>query len=112
MLNRGWQIWRVHPVLVAAAAGAVVGAANAIFIEARGLWLGKPTGVLPLLFPAAHGLRGGQTDAMQTALLLLIEFAGNLVGFSLVFALPVALFVGMRRLFVGQKRAASPEERP
>ena len=112
MLKRGWQIWRAHPVRVAAAAGAVVGAANAILIEARGLWLGKPVGVLPLLFPAAHGLREGQTDPMQTALLLLIEFAGNLVGFSLLFAVPVALFVGMHRLVTGQKRAASPEERP
>jgi hypothetical protein len=112
MLKRAWQIWRAHPVLVAAGAGAVVGAANAILIEVGGIWLGKSTGVLPLLFPAAHGPRGGQTDAMQTALLLLIEFAGNLVGFSVLFAVPVAAFVGIRRLFAGQKRAASPEERP
>ena len=85
MLKRAWQIWRAHPVLVAAGAGALVGAANAILIEVGGIWLGKSTGVLPLLFPAARGLRGAQTDAMQTALLLLIEFAGNLVGFSVLY---------------------------
>jgi hypothetical protein len=112
MLKRGLQIWRAHPVLVAAAAGALSGAANAILLEAGGLWHGNSTGVLSLFFPATHGPRVGQTDAVQTALLLLIEFAGNVVGFSLLFAVPVAVYVGIRRVFTGQKRAASPEERP
>lgn len=112
MLKRGLQIWRAHPILVALAAGAVVGAANAILLEAGGLWHGNPTGVLSLFLPATHGPRVAQTDAMQTSLLLLIEFAGNMVGFSLLFGVPVLIFVGIRRVFAGKKRAASPEERP
>ena len=106
------RIWRAHPILVSAAIGAMVGGGNAILIEAGGLWGGKSIGVLSLLFPSTHGPRVGQTDAMQTALLLLIEFAGNVLGFSLLFAVPAALFAGIWHVFAGQKRAASPEERP
>ena len=106
------QICRAHPVLVAAAAGALVGAVNAILLEAGGLWHGNSTGVLSLFLPAAHGRGAGQTGATQTALLLLIEVAGNMVGFCLLFALPVAVLVGIRRVFARHKRAASPEERP
>ncbi len=51
-------------------------------------------------------------STLQVTLLLLIEIAGNVLGFALVFAAPVALVVGIRRVFPGQKRAASPEERP
>ena len=112
MLKKGIQICRAHPVLVAAAAGALVGAANAILLEAGGLWHGNSTGVLSLFLPATHGQGTGQTGATQTALLLLIEFAGNMVGFCLLFALPVAVFVGILRMFAGKQRTAPPEERP
>jgi hypothetical protein len=112
MLKRAMQIWRGHPVLVGAAVGAIFGAGNAILIEAGGLWQGSSNGVLSLFLPAAHRPPVGQTDIMQTALLLLIEIAGNVLGFSLLFAVPVALFVGIRGMFGRHKRAASPEERP
>jgi hypothetical protein len=112
MLKRGIQVLRSHPVLVAAAVGALFGAVNALLLEAGGFLHRNSTGVLPLFFPAANGPRVGETDAMQTALLLLIEFGGNILGFTLLFVVPVALFVGIRRVFAGQKRAASPEERP
>ena len=112
MLKAGVRIWRSHPVLAAIAAGAICGAANAIFIEVGGFLHGNSRGVLPLLFPGVHAPRVGQNDATQTALLLLIEVAGNVLGFSLLFGVPVALIVGMRRVFAGHKRAASPEERP
>jgi hypothetical protein len=112
MLKRGIEIWRAHPVLVAAAIGALFGAVNAVFLEVGGLWQGSSTGVLSLFLPAAHAPRAGQADATQTALLLLIEVAGNVVGFCLLFAVPVAVFVGIRRIFAERKRTASPEERP
>jgi hypothetical protein len=71
------------------------------------------TGVLPLLFPiSASGVQVGQMSAMQVTLLLLIEIAGNVLGFALVFTVPVALFFGIRRVVMGPKKAASPEERP
>ena len=99
-------------MLVAAAIGAIAGAANTVLLEVGGLWRGNSTGVLSLFLPAAHAPRAGQADAIQTALLLLIEVAGNVVGFCLLFAVPVAVFVGVRRVFAERKRAASPEERP
>ena len=111
MLKAGVLIWRSHPILVAGAIGAIFGGANAILIEIGGLLHRNATGVLPLFFPAGHTPQGGQTDAMQTAVLLLIEFAGNVLGFALLFATPVALFVAIRRIVAG-KRTASPEERP
>jgi hypothetical protein len=43
-------------------------------------------------------------NAIQTAGLLLIEVAGNLVGFAVLFAVPVALVVGVRRLLRGGRR--------
>ena len=112
MLKAGMRIWRSHPVLIAAAFGAIFGAANVIFIEVGGLLHGGASGVLSLFFPAVRSARAVQTDAMQTALLLLIEVVGNVLGFSLLFAVPVALIAGFWRVFAGHKRAASPEERP
>ena len=103
------RIWRTHPVLVAVTVGAIVGAVNAILIEVGGLWHANSGGVLSLFLPAAHGPRQGQTDAVQTALLLLIEFAGNVLGFSLLFAVPVGVLAVIRRVVGGDKRAASPE---
>ena len=44
--------------------------------------------------------------ALQVTLLLLIEIAGNVLGFALVFAAPVALVVGIRRLL--RRRESEP----
>ena len=56
-------------------------------------------------FSSAHGPRQGQTDAVQTALLLLIEFAGNVLGFSLLFAVPVGVLAVIRRVVGGDKKS-------
>ena len=70
-------------------------------------------GVLSLFLPAAHGPRQGQTDAVQTALLLLIEFAGNVLGFSLLFAVPVGVLAVIRlSLAATKERPLLSEERP
>lgn len=98
------QIWRSHPILFAATIGAVFGGANAILIELGGLLHRNSTGVLALLFPSSVYSSGvGPTTAMQTALLLLIEVAGNVLAFAVLFTAPVALFVGIRRIFSSSK---------
>lgn len=102
---------RSHPIWSAAGIGALFGAANAVFLEIGGLRHRAMTGVLPLLFPFS-AIGTGQMSAMQVTMLLLIEIAGNVLGFALVFAVPVALVFGIRRMFMGPKRTASPEERP
>jgi hypothetical protein len=104
MLKIGMRIWQSHPILTAAGIGAVFGAANAIYLEIGGLRHHTMTGVLPSLFPSSmFGSRASQMTALQVALLLLIEVAGNVLGFALVLAAPVALVVGIRRLFRGRK---------
>ena len=109
MLKVGIRAGRRHPILVAAGAGAVFGAMYALVIEIGGFLHRNSSAVLPLLFPAAHGSRMGQMNAIQTGGLLLIEVAGNVVGFAVLFTFPVAVVVGVRRIFKGRriKRTAS-----
>ncbi|MGA8089653.1 MAG: hypothetical protein WCA10_20445 [Terracidiphilus sp.] len=103
MLKVGMRVWRNHPVLVAAGMGAVFGAVYAVLIEIGGFLHRNSSAVLPLLLPAAHGFRVGQMNAIQTAGLLLIEMAGNVVGFAVLFSVPVAVAVGVRRIFKGRR---------
>ncbi len=92
-------MWRSHPVLVAVGIGAIIGAANAVVLETRGLLHQTATGVLSLLFPSSvSGARISQMTALQVALLLLIEVAGNVLGFAMLCATPVAAIVGVRRI--------------
>lgn len=103
MLKSGMRIWRSHPILVAAGVGAVFGGMYAVLIEIAGFWHGNSSAVLPLLFPAAHRSRGGELNAVQTASLLLIEVAGNMLGFAVLFLVPVAIVVGVLRIFKGRR---------
>jgi hypothetical protein len=103
MPKAGMHVLRNHPILVAAGAGAILGAAYTALIEIGGLTNGNSSAVLPLLFPAAHGSSAGQMNAVQTAGLLLIEMSGNMLGFAALFSIPVAIAVGVRRLFKGRR---------
>ncbi len=96
------HVLRKHPILAAAGAGAILGAAYTALIEVGGLTHGSSSAVLPLLFPVAHGSSGGQLNAVQTAGLLLIEMAGNMLGFAALFLMPVAIVVAVRRLIKGK----------
>src|SRR5579859_4514898 len=98
MLKTGINAWRRRPVLVAAGVGAVFGGVYAVLIEIGGLLHRNSSAVLPLLFPAGHGSHAGEMNAVQTATLLLVEVIGNVVGFSLLFSIPVAVGVGVRRV--------------
>ena len=107
MLKIRMRIWRSHPVLGAAGIGAIFGALNAVVLEIGGLRHRTMTGVLPFLFPSSvYGSGMSQLTALQVTLLLLIEIAGNVLGFALVFAAPVALVVGIRRLL--RRRESEP----
>jgi hypothetical protein len=97
------RVWRSHPVLVSAGVGGVFGAMYALLIEIGGFLHRNSSAVLPLLFPAGHGSRVGQMNAVQTAGLLLIEVAGNVVGFAVLFSVPVAVVVGARRILRGRR---------
>ncbi len=99
MLKTEMRVWRRHPVLVAAGVGAVSGGVYAVVIEIGGFLHRNSSAVLPLMFPVGHGSRAGEMNAFQTAILLLIEVAGNVVGFAVLFSVPVAVAVGVRRIF-------------
>jgi len=103
MLKTGINAWRRHPVLVAAGVGAVFGASYTVLVEIGGFLHRNSSAVLPLLLPAGHGSRAGQMNAVQTATLLLVEVIGNIVGFSILFSVPVAIAVGVRRMFKGRR---------
>lgn len=109
MLKRALRLWRSHPISVAAFIGALIGAVEAIAIELRGLMHRNSGGVVPLLWssPASHP---GQANALQIAFLLLVEVAANILVFAALFALPVALIVGTRRILRG--KTESPPDRP
>ena len=86
MLKTVMRIGRSHPIWSAAGIGAIIGAVNAVSLEIGGLRHRAMTGVLPFLFPSsASGIQVGQMSTLQVTLLLLIEIAGNVLGFALLF---------------------------
>jgi hypothetical protein len=103
MLKLAMQTWRRHPILVALGGGAVFGALYATLTEVDGILHGGSSAVLPLLLPNPHGSHVSQMTAVQTAGLLLIEVAGNMVGFAVLFSAPVAIVVGIRLLIRGKR---------
>src|SRR5579863_6932057 len=103
MLKTTINVWRRHPVLVAAGVGAVFGAGYTVLAEIGGFLHRNSSAVLPLMFPAVRGSGTGQMNAVQTATLLLLEVIGNVVGFVILFTVPVAVGAGVRRLFKGRR---------
>jgi hypothetical protein len=108
MLRRFFRLGRSHLISVAALIGALFGAAEAIEIELRGLMHRNSGGVVPLLWSSSVS-HPGQENALQIAFLLLIEVAANMLVFAALFALPVALVVGIRRIIKGKNE--SPPDR-
>lgn len=90
-------------------AGAIFGAGSVIATEIGGVAHGGSGGVLALLWSSSES-RTGQVNAVQTAALLLIEFGASVLVFALLFALPVAVFVGIRRIFTGRSGSGEQPE--
>jgi hypothetical protein len=114
MLRTGINAWQRHPVLVAAGAGALLGGGYTVLIEIGGFLHRNSSAVLPLMFPAVRGSGAGQMNAIQAATLLLVEVIGNVVGFAILFSVPVAVAVGALRLFKGRRaqKYGPPSGRP
>lgn len=99
------RLWRSHPVLFAALLGAVIGLANALAIEVPSL-LGKPSHcALSLLQPSRPAAGSG---VLQTAFILLVEVAANVLVYALMFALLGGLFLAIRRIFRRSPRRTEP----
>ncbi|HWE85936.1 MAG TPA: hypothetical protein VG267_13400 [Terracidiphilus sp.] len=93
--------WRAHPIRFAALLGGITGLIITLVSEIRGVVYGNHSAVVPLLMAAPGGAHMG---AVQTALILLIEIAANVLVWALLFALPVAIIVGVGRIFGSRRR--------
>jgi hypothetical protein len=96
------RIWRSHPVLFAALVGAAVGLANAIAIEVGGA-LGRNSNAVLLMLLPRYPFGLNPTGLAQSLLILFIEVAVNVLVYALMFSVPVALIVGLRRAFAGRR---------
>ena len=97
------RIWRSHPVLFAALLGALVGFGDTLAVEVPAL-LGRPSkGVLSMLEPASRLHPGGGVP--QTAFLLFIEIAANVLVHAGMFAILGGLYLLIRRAFRGASRS-------
>jgi hypothetical protein len=90
---------RSHPVRLAALIGAIVGFVYALAIEFSGAFHHNGSAVILMLGPAyAPGTSLSQGRIAQSAIILFIEFASNIVVWALLFSLPVALVILIRRV--------------
>jgi hypothetical protein len=100
MQSSAKSFWRPHPVLLAALIGAIIGFANALVVEAGGAIHKSHSAVVLMLWPTdTFAPELSQNGILRTALILFIEFAGDMLGYALLFAIPVALIVAIRRAF-------------
>jgi hypothetical protein len=90
--------WRSHPILFAALIGAIIGCAVTLVVELSGIFGHNSSAVIQMLSPgSALGIT--EAGAVRTVLIMFIEIAGNALGYALLFALPTALIVAIRRAF-------------
>jgi hypothetical protein len=90
---------RAHPIRTAAIVGSILGLINAVALEIDGILHGHQHGVLILLAPFYRfGIIPTEQTALQAAFILFIEFAANILADALLFAVPVALVVGIVRI--------------
>jgi hypothetical protein len=92
------RIWRSHPILFGALIGAIIGCAITLVVELSGVFRHNSSAVIQMLSPG-YALGITQTGVMRTALIMFVEIAGNALGYALLFALPTALIVVIRRAF-------------
>ena len=96
------RLWRSHPILFAALLGAIVGCAITLVVELSGVFHHNSSAVIQMLAPSS-ALGITETGIMRTALIMSIEIAGNALGYAVLFAVPTAVIVAIRRAFKPRK---------
>ena len=99
---------RRHPILTAAIAGAIVGVVQVLIVEIGGLFHKNSRAILLLLPSSSQGDPAHPMSVMQTAFILLVDFAGNALGYALLFAAPAALAVTILRISRRRRRGLRP----
>ncbi|HKF49700.1 MAG TPA: hypothetical protein VKB38_20230 [Terracidiphilus sp.] len=102
--------WLAHPVRFAAVLGSIVGFVYSAVVELEGLFHKGPGGALPLLWrgSATGGINGA--SVFQTALVLCVEVAVNVVVYAMLFVIPAGLVVAVRWAFSRWKRATASND--
>jgi hypothetical protein len=96
---------RTHPIRFAAIFGGLFGLADVVVQEVMGLSHKSSNSVLLSLWPnAAFNTSFSESSAAQTFFIFVIEVAVNVLVWALLFAIPVALFVAIRRGVLGLRR--------
>jgi uncharacterized membrane protein YjfL (UPF0719 family) len=100
MQSTNKPFWRSHPIRSAALIGAIIGFANALVVEVGGAIHKNQSAVVLMLWPTdTFAPELSQNGVLRAALILFIEFAGSMLGYAVVFAVPVAVTVAIRRTF-------------
>lgn len=96
---------RTYPIRSAAIVGAILGLINAVALEIDGILHGNQHGALIMLAPFYRfGIIPTEQTALQAAFILFIEFAANILADALLFAVPVAIVVGVLRIVRALRR--------
>jgi len=104
MQSSNKPFWRTHPIRSAALIGATIGFANALAVEVGGAIHKNRSAVVLMLWPTdTFAPELSQNGVLRTALILFIEFAGSMLGYAVLLAIPVALIVIIRRSFRSRK---------
>ncbi len=91
---------RTHPIRTAALIGALAGIVNVVVLEIGGVLHHNSRGALLLLAPfSPFGAAPTEHTIAQTSVILIVEFAVNILVDALLFAVPVAVIVLLVRAF-------------
>jgi hypothetical protein len=94
----------MHPIRSAALIGAIIGFVNALVVEVGGAIHKNHSAVVLMLWPTdTFAPELSQNGVLRTVLILFIEFAGSMLGYAVLLAIPVALIVAIRRTFRSRK---------
>lgn len=88
---------RSHPILSAALLGVVAGILVTLGIEFGGAIHKNSNAVILSLWPVP-GTPLNEGSFLRTALILFVEMVGNALGYALLFTVPTAAVVGIRRI--------------
>lgn len=90
---------RTHPIRSAALLGALIGLLNAIATEISAILHKSSASVVYLLLPpSSYGRTATESSLAFSVFILFIEIAASVLSYALLLTLPVALYVGLRRL--------------
>ena len=93
------RFWRSPPILLAALIGALIGIASTLIVELGGVFHINSSAAILMLPSSTFAAGISETGIMRTALIMLIECVGNMLGYALLLAIPTAVIVAICHIF-------------